>query len=232
MKHPYPIMLDLIGTRSLVVGGGRIAERKVRSLVQAGAHVTVLSPDFTDGLVEMGQRSEIKLIEERFSEAWLREQTASALKACRLVIAATDSAEVNQAVCAAARRWGMFVNVVDQPELSTFILPSVVRRGKLVIAVSSGGASPSFARKIARELEQSYGEEYELYLDFLSEFRLKIQAVIADKQARQQLFQEMLAWDVLPRIRAGTFADWKDKLFRAFDQEPAIATIRAFGRGI
>jgi len=232
MKYPYPIMLDLIGTSCLVVGGGRIAERKVRSLVQAGGHVAVLSPDFTDVLARMGQRGEIVLVKERFSEAWLHDQIAAVLKACRLVIAATDSAEVNQAVCAAARRMGMFVNVVDQPELSTFIVPSVVRRGKLVIAISSGGASPSFARKIAREIEQSYGEEYELYLDFLSEFRLKIQAVIEDKQGRQQLFQEMLAWDVLPRIRAGTFASWKEQLYTAFDQKPAIATIRAFGQGI
>ena len=76
-------------------------------------------------------------------------------------------------------------------------MPSVVRRGKLVIAVSTGGASPSAARKIAQELDNAYGEEYEAYLDFLSDLRLLIQSRVADKQARQRVFKEMLEWDVL-----------------------------------
>ncbi|HEY1216784.1 MAG TPA: NAD(P)-dependent oxidoreductase, partial [Bryobacteraceae bacterium] len=148
------------------------------------------------------------------------------------VIAATDDFEVNRRVYEAAAGCGMLVNVVDQPELSTFIVPSVVRRGKLVIAVSTGGASPASARKIAHELELAYGDEYELYLDFLNEVRLKVQSVIQDKENRQQLFKEMLAWDVLSMIRTGTFEEWKEKLFAAFDQEPLLSTIRAFGKRV
>ena len=95
--------------------------------------------------------------------------------------------------------------------MSSFILPSVVRRGKLVITVSTGGASPSAARKIAKEIDKTYGDEYEIYLDFLSETRLMIQNHVKDKEARQRLFKEMLAWDLIRLIREGTFEDWKQK---------------------
>ena len=94
---------------------------------------------------------------------------------------------------------------MDQPEISSFILPSVVRRGKLVITVSTGGASPSAARKIAKEIDNTYGDEYEIYLDFLSEIRSMIQNQVKDKQARQRLFKDMLAWDVMGLIRNGVF---------------------------
>ncbi|MBD0381666.1 precorrin-2 dehydrogenase/sirohydrochlorin ferrochelatase family protein [Paenibacillus sedimenti] len=230
MKHQYPIMLDVNGACCLIVGGGSIAERKARSLVQAGAHVTVVSPDFTAGLIDMERNGEVVLYRQTFSSLTISTEVAEGTTPYKLVIAATDAADVNKKIFEAAAQHSLLVNVVDQPELSTFIVPSVVRRGKLVIAVSTGGASPAAARKIARELEQTYGDEYELYLDFLSEVRLNVQAAVPDKEARQQLFKEMLEWDVLSRIRAGSFESWKQEMFEAFEKEPVMATIRAFGQ--
>ena len=92
--------------------------------------------------------------------------------------------------------------------------------GSWLLAVSTGGASPSAARKIAQELDNTYGEEYETYLDFLSDLRLLIQSRVADKQARQRVFKEMLEWDVLAKIRSGTFESWKEKLYIAIEKEP------------
>ncbi|MDQ0920014.1 bifunctional precorrin-2 dehydrogenase/sirohydrochlorin ferrochelatase [Paenibacillus sp. V4I5] len=219
MNHPYPIMMNLSGRRCLVVGGGAVAERKVKSLLQAGAHVTIVSAEFTKGLMEMENQAEVVLYRQPFDPSIMIDESAD-LVPYTLVVAATNVAYVNALVHEVASRQGKLVNVVDQPQLSSFIVPSVVRRGKLVIAVSTGGASPSAARKIAQELDNVYGEEYETYLDFLSDLRLLIQSRVADKQARQSMFKEMLEWDVLAKIREGTFESWKEKLYITLEKEP------------
>jgi precorrin-2 dehydrogenase / sirohydrochlorin ferrochelatase len=233
VKHLYPVMLNVQGRSCLVVGGGRVAERKILSLVKAGALVTVLSPEVSEGLADMASRGVVVLYRQTFSPSTMLgiilEKKMQAPLA--LVVAATNLSEVNGQVYEIALQEGLLVNVVDQPELSTFIVPSVVRRGKLVIAVSTGGASPSSARKIAKELENAYGDEYEPYLDFLSEVRLKVQKRVEDKEVRQQLFKNMLEWDILSKIRAGTFERWKEELFTALDNEPAGSAFHAFGQG-
>ena len=179
-QHPYPIMMNVSGCRCLVVGGGHVAERKIRSLRQAGAKVTVVSLAFTAGISELASCSDVVLIRQPFDPVILVGELSERFA---LVIAATNQAEVNSQIAHAANACGILVNVVDQPEISSFILPSVVRRGKLVITVSTGGASPSAARKIAKEIDNTYGDEYEIYLDFLSETRSMIQNHVQDKQA-------------------------------------------------
>ncbi|WP_167357028.1 precorrin-2 dehydrogenase/sirohydrochlorin ferrochelatase family protein [Paenibacillus pectinilyticus] len=207
-QHPYPLMLNLSGRSCLVVGGGPIAERKVRGLLAAGANVTVISEEFTTGIQAMAERTDVVLYRQTFDAAIVQ---ASDKERFTLVIAATNQMDVNTQIALAAQAQGYLVSVVDQPELSSFILPSVVRRGKLVITVSTGGASPSAARKIAKEIDNAYGDEYEIYLDFLSETRLLIQQRVANKEARQHLFKDMLSWDVMSLIRNGTFEGWKKK---------------------
>lgn len=219
MNHLYPIMMNLSGRRCLVVGGGAVAERKVKSLLQAGAHVTIVSAEFTELLMEMENYADVVLYRQSFDSSIMIDGSSDFVP-YTLVVAATNDAKVNAHVHEVASRQGKPVNVVDQPQLSSFIVPSVVRRGKLVIAVSTGGASPSAARKIAQELDNAYGEEYETYLDFLSDLRLLIQSRVADKQARQHVFKEMLEWDVLAKIREGTFESWKEKLYITLEKEP------------
>lgn len=209
-QHPYPIMMNLAGRRCLIVGGGPIAERKLRSLLQAGAEVTLVSPEFTAGIMEMEHRSDVMLKRQPYDPAIWKAQGEARFA---LVIAATNTATVNRQIAQDANAYDILVNIVDKPEMSSFILPSVVRRGKLVITVSTGGASPSAARKIAKEIDKTYGDEYETYLDFLSETRLLIQNHVKDKEARQGLFKEMLAWDLMRLIREGTFEDWKQKFY-------------------
>ncbi|CAH1215015.1 Precorrin-2 dehydrogenase [Paenibacillus allorhizoplanae] len=215
-QHPFPVMMNLARRRCLIVGGGPIAERKLRSLLAAEAEVTIVSPAFTVGILELGHQPNLIVKRQSYDESiWITHGEAR----FALVIAATNDAQVNRQIAKDANAHDVLVNIVDKPELSSFILPSVVRRGKLVITVSTGGASPSAARKIAKEIDKTYGDEYEIYLEFLSETRLFIQERVKDKKARQGLFKDMLAWDLMPLIREGKFEEWKEKFNLALQGE-------------
>jgi precorrin-2 dehydrogenase/sirohydrochlorin ferrochelatase len=214
MKPYYPVMLAISGKACLVVGGGKVAQRKVASLLEAGGMVRVICLEASARLVRQAERGEIELTQRAYQ--------SGDCKGCSIVIAATNRAEVNEEVFQEAEAEGAWVNVADRPDRSSFIVPSVIRRGKLVLSVSTGGASPSVSRKIAAELEASYGAEYELYLDFLSEMRLKVQSRVKDIETRQQLFKRMLEWDLLDKIREGTFDSWKQQLEMAFEQDPTL----------
>ena len=145
MADYFPAFLDLRGRACLVVGGGLVAERKARALVECGARVTVVSPLVTTGLGALVAADRIVHRARRFRR--------SDLRGCALAIAATGDSIVDAAVESTGRRRRVLVNVVDRPEQCDFILPSVLRRGELQIAVSTGGRSPALAREIRRRLE-------------------------------------------------------------------------------
>jgi len=148
----FAAFLDLRGRRCLVVGGGEIGERKARALLACGAQVTVVSPTATRGLAALALEG--RIVERR------RSFRRADLRGCALVVAATGDPAVDDVVAALARRARVLVNVVDRPESCDFILPSVLRRGELQIAVSTGGRSPALAREIRRRLEPLFGPEY------------------------------------------------------------------------
>jgi len=152
MPDYFAAFLDLRRRRCLVVGGGEIGERKARALLACGAEVTVVSPTVTPGLAALA-------IVERVVER-RRPFRRSDLRGCALVVATTGNPEVDDAVAALARRARVLVNVVDRPERCDFIVPSVLQRGQLQIAVSTGGRSPALAREIRRRLEARFGPEY------------------------------------------------------------------------
>jgi precorrin-2 dehydrogenase / sirohydrochlorin ferrochelatase len=140
--------LDLSGRRCVVVGGGAVATRKARKLLQAGAEVAVVSPEVLPELEGMGV------------ETSRRPYEYGDLEGADLAFAATDSREVNAAVAREARERGVRVNVADRPSEGDFAVPSTLRRGGLQVAVSTGGASPPLARRIRDELEASFGPEW------------------------------------------------------------------------
>jgi precorrin-2 dehydrogenase/sirohydrochlorin ferrochelatase len=148
----YPAFLDLRGRRCLVVGGGAVAERKVGALLDAGARVVIVSPTLTTSLGALAAERDLEHRARRFR----RHDT----RGCALVVAATGVVTVDDAVVAAARRAHALVNVVDRRAACDFILPSVLRRGDLQIAVSTGGKSPALAREIRRRLEAEIGDDY------------------------------------------------------------------------
>ncbi len=144
----YPIFLDLSGRRCVVVGGGNVANRKARKLLQARARVVVISP-------EVGAELENVAV-----EIHRRPYKEGDLEGACLAFAATNSREVNAAVVREAKGRGVLVNVADKPSEGDFALPSTLRRGRLQVAVSTGGASPTLARRIKDELEEVFGPEW------------------------------------------------------------------------
>jgi precorrin-2 dehydrogenase/sirohydrochlorin ferrochelatase len=159
----YPIFAIVADKPCLVVGGGAVGERKVKDLRAAGARVTVVSRNLTPVLARLAAEGEIRYLEEDFA--------AQHLKGMFLVMGATDDPGVNAQVSAAAQARGIWVNIADAPELCTFIVPAQVRRGDLLVVISTGGASPALARKLRQELEQQFGLEYRPYLALLKEVR-------------------------------------------------------------
>ena len=174
----YAAFLDLRGRRCLVVGGGAVAERKVHGLLEAGARVRVVSPTLTKGLAALATAG---LVEHR-----VRRFRRHDVRGCALVVAATGRAPVDDAAASAARRARALVNVVDRPASCDFILPSVLRRGDLQIAVSTGGRSPALAREIRRRLEQEIGEDYAALVARVGAARTRLRARRLSPAARMR----------------------------------------------
>jgi precorrin-2 dehydrogenase len=152
MPDYFPAFLDLRRRRCLVVGGGEIGERKTHALLDCGARVTIVSPSVTTRLAALAASGRLVHRARPFRR--------SDPRGCALAVAATGDPRVDRVVAAAARRWRALVNVVDRPQHCDFIVPAVLRRGELQIAVSTGGRSPAIAREIRRRLERFFGPEY------------------------------------------------------------------------
>jgi siroheme synthase-like protein len=168
MTAYYPAFLDLRGRRCLVVGGGAVAERKVEALREAGARVVIVSPTLTSRLRALVSAGTV----EHRARSFRCHDTGG----CALVVAATGEGAVDDAVAAAARRVRALVNVVDRPAACDFILPSVLRRGDLQIAVSTGGRSPALAREIRRRLEVQIDDEYGELVTRVGDARARLRA--------------------------------------------------------
>ncbi len=191
----YPVYLDLRGRPCLVIGGGGVAERKTLSLLEAGAGVTIISPTLTQTLQKLSDSNKITHRQKSFEE--------NDLSGGFLVIAATDSPQVNIAAARSCKKNHILVNVVVPPEESSFIVPSVVKQGELAIAVSTGGASPALAKKIRQELESKYGPEYAFFLDQLGAIRKRVLEEVGDEGKRSAIFQEIVDSEVIDLLKQG-----------------------------
>ncbi|MCL4500362.1 MAG: bifunctional precorrin-2 dehydrogenase/sirohydrochlorin ferrochelatase, partial [Deltaproteobacteria bacterium] len=191
----YPIFILIEDKPCLVVGGGVVGERKVLDLRTAGARVTVLSKALTSTLAELAQAGEIRYLNETF--------TPDHLDGMVLVMAATDDREVNAKVSAAAQERGIWVNVADDPEYCTFIVPAQVRQGDLTLAISTGGASPAVARKLRQELEQRFGPEYKPYLALLKEVRYRLLNERRGHPENAALFHRLVDSPLLEAVALG-----------------------------
>ena len=183
----YLVCVDLNGRRCLVVGAGRVAERKIGSLLEAGALVRVVSPDAVDEVAELARQGKIDWQQRGFAE--------SDLEGVFLVVGATGDPEVNRQVYQAADSASILVNIVDQPGLCNFIVPSVIRRGDFQIAISSGGASPFLARKIREALEQRFGPHYGELVEELSRIRQSLKERLPDESKRRQFWEQLIDLD-------------------------------------
>lgn len=208
MPRHYPAFLNLRDKLAVVVGGGEVAERKVDLLLSCGARVRVVSSRVTPGLSRFGQSIEIVN----------RPYRAEDLEGALLVFAATDDPAANAAVAREARERGALANVADAPEFCDFIVPSLVTRGGLQIAISTGGASPALAKRLRRELEAVVGPEYGELLGVLQSVRERVLREVADPARRRAIFDHLVSEDLLDLLRRG-------------DRDTALARIEALISG-
>jgi len=196
MSQLYPILTDLKERKVVAVGGGNVAQRKVQSLLECQAQVTVISPEVTKPLQELARAGDIRLLQRPYQ--------GGDLEGAWLVIAATGDEKVNRQVFREANEKHIFCNVVDVPELCSFQVPAVVNRGDLQIAVSTGGASPALAKQIRKELQQEYGEHYEIFLKGLRDLREHFKNKYPDDQPRRaKLLEGFVNSEVLELLRQG-----------------------------
>ena len=186
MPPYYPVFLDLTGKKCVVFGGGPVAESKISKLQDAGARVTVISPELTLGIRAAVQRGQL--------EWHSREYQAGDLAGSYLGIAATDVRAVNQCIFNEAEELGILLNVVDHPSQCTFIAPSVINRGPVTVAISTGGASPALARKLRETLTASQVLEWADLAEIMSRARkqVKKQGAAIDPQRWQCCLTEDL----------------------------------------
>jgi precorrin-2 dehydrogenase/sirohydrochlorin ferrochelatase len=220
-KPYYPVFLDLAGRLCVIVGGGAVALRKARTLADYGADVVVIAPDVSEELIEM-QADGLVTVEQR---GYVRGDLEQAF----LAVCATDSEEVNRAVHAEAEERRCLVNVVDVPELCSFIVPSVVRRGGLQIAISTGGAAPAVAKRLRKRFSSELGEEWGDYVTLMGEVReLVIERVPGGEAARKPIFERIADSDLLERMGRGERPSAK-KVFREFAGDPEAGAASAEG---
>lgn len=194
----YPSFLNLIGKRAVVIGGGGVAERKILTLLKAGARVTVISPQLTKRIEKEKRKNNIKHISRHYRKG--------DLKNAFIIIAATDSQAINKHISEDAL---CLVNVVDAPSLCNFIVPSVVKRGPLTIAISTSGVSPAFSKSIRKELEKLYSSEFSRYLKFLEKFRKKAVKEIPDKTKRAAFLKSLASKEIIDMLRRRGFEETK-----------------------
>jgi siroheme synthase-like protein len=164
----YPVLLDLAGRRCVMIGGGLVAERRVDGLVTAGAHISVISPRVTRALAALAAEGRIDHEPRAYREG--------DLAGADLAFVATDAGEVNAAVAREAGERGLWINAADDPARCTFILPALVRRGDLTVAVATGGSSPALARAIREELETYLTDDYATLASIAAEARRELRA--------------------------------------------------------
>jgi len=195
--------LDLRKKKCLVVGGGKVAERKVRSLLKSQAVVTVLSPKLNAGLMHLFQKNRIKFIPRKYRQDDLRRFS--------LIFAATDDKEVNKRISQDAKKRDLWINVVDQPRLCTFLVPAVFERGDLKIAISTNGKSPALAKKLKKELEKTFGKEYANLLKLLGSIRDKLKKLYPeDERKRKTILAKIVYSDLLEKMKMGKKINLKD----------------------
>ncbi|MBN2125113.1 MAG: bifunctional precorrin-2 dehydrogenase/sirohydrochlorin ferrochelatase [Deltaproteobacteria bacterium] len=219
----YPICVDLEGKKALVVGGGRVAERKICTLLEYGARVFVVARDLTPLLARYAEQGKVTILGGGFQE--------ENLEGVFLVVAATDDSLTNRRVSESARERGLLVNAVDQPADCNFIVPSVLRRGDLSISVSTSGKSPALARRIREGLEKRFGPEYGSFLALMGHVRREILSRGLSQEENSRMFHELSEGSILETLGR---EDWEEAariLSRILDRHLSAEDVMQYVKG-
>ena len=204
MKY-YPVHLDINNRNALVVGGGGVGTRKVRTLLACGARVTVVSLEASRQLRDLATSGEIVLEERSYQ--------SDDLSGMFLVIGATNDEELNRQISSDADRLNTLCNIADRPEVCNFILPSIVHRDDLVITISTSGKSPALAKKLRKALINQFGEEYGTLLRLMGAIRKKLLRQAHEPEAHKPLFEQLLNSDLIGMIQENRTDDINALLF-------------------
>lgn len=210
----YPIHLQLKDRTAAVIGGGKVAERKTRSLLDAGAVITVISPVVTSAIQSWVGEGRVLWKNKTFQ----RDDVKDAF----LVIACTNDRSVNEEVYEACNG-RQLVNIADDPEKSTFTVPAVLHRGRLCLSVSTSGASPGLSKQIVERLESEFDESYEEYLEFLFTARKRILGAESDPTRKKQLLSQLLAARFAELTKQGEIKE-RDRLLNRLISEGKLDT--------
>ena len=217
----YPVFLDVRGRRAIVVGGGAVAEQKVRGLVAAGAHVTVVSPDVTPALGALVRRNAIELKRRPYRRG--------DLEGAWLAIAATDDRGTNGTVWAEAEQLGVPLNAVDDLEHCSFIAPAVHREGDITVAVSTAGKSPALAVRLRERIARLVGRAEARLCELLGELRRELAERVPDAPARTDLWYRIVDSDVIDFVRRGDIEGARGRIAELVGPHPLSPS--PFGRG-
>uniref|UniRef100_A0A7V4JP25 precorrin-2 dehydrogenase n=1 Tax=Thermodesulfobacterium geofontis TaxID=1295609 RepID=A0A7V4JP25_9BACT len=179
----FPVFLNLKDKLCIVIGGGKVAERKVENLLTAKAKIKLISPEVTLKLKKLAEEGKIEWEKRVYKKG--------DLNSAWLVIAATDNPEIQKEIFKEAEEKHIFCNIVDVPELCSFIVPSTIRRGLLTIAISTSGVSPAVARRLRETLEEIIGEEYVLYLKLMKDLRKQILNLNLSPEEKEEKLQKL-----------------------------------------
>ena len=194
MKY-YPINLDIRNRNCLVVGGGQVGTRKVNGLLRSGALVTIVSPEATEGIARLAQNERVVWFERNYQSSDMQDKF--------LVIGATDDEALNRKIHADAQTYKVLCNIADRPAVCNFILPAVVHQGDLVITASTSGQSPAFAKRLRKELQRKYGEEYACFLTLMGSIRNKLLQEAHEPEAHKPLFESLIDGGLLDAVAEG-----------------------------
>lgn len=187
--------MNITGKRCVVVGGGRVAERKVQGILSGGGQVLVISPEGTAGIRQLAESGKIDWEQRAYR--------SGDLKGTFLVFAATSVRAVQAAVVEEAREKGVPANVADAPAECDFQVPATIHHGDLTIAVSTNGTSPAVAAMVKKKLQEQVGDEYRLLLRLMAMVRRQVLSIDDDRQDRKILFQKILHEDIIDWIKTG-----------------------------
>jgi precorrin-2 dehydrogenase/sirohydrochlorin ferrochelatase len=204
MPSLYPVALLIAGRPCVVIGGGKVAEQKVRPLLDGGAQVTVISPQLTRRLQQWVDEGKVKHLCRRYQRG--------DLQGAFLTYGCTDDAETNRRVFAEANARGQLCNIVDVPALCNFYAQSILRRGNLLITIGTHGISPTLSRWLREQLEEVIGPEYVEFLEIAAALRGEAKQKLATPADRQKAWQQVVESDVFDLLRQGRREEAAEKV--------------------
>jgi precorrin-2 dehydrogenase/sirohydrochlorin ferrochelatase len=213
----YPIFLRVEGRPCVVIGGGRVGERKVLALLECGAQVTVVSPTLTPRLADLARAGRLR------HEA--RPYARGDVAGCLLAFAATSDEALHERIARDADAAGVPLNVVDRPRHCSFFVPALLRRGDLAIAISTNGASPAMAKRVREQLERTFGAEYERVLGILRAVRRRLQRAAVPAQERRRILTALASTPLVDAVRTGEPSRIDQLLQATVDRDASLRTL-------